>query len=357
MGAMRTRLIGLVALIALIAAACGQPDTVPTPSTTPEPEVEAVLLSYALEPGTTFEYEVDIDQNIDMTTSGDASQLGEEEMPGEARINLTGTTTFTHAVAEGPEPGTFAVTITGDFTDLAFSGTVDGEPVEQSDIPDMAQMEPVEITLIVDEQGNIIPEDNAGLGEDLLGGLGGLDMLGQMGSANPGQFVGPPLTDEEVTVGDSWSETIETPTMPDADPITTKIESEVVGTETLEGNEVFVIETTTTTSPIEFDLAELLIGFMTAFLDEGATPEQQAEMDAIIEQLKFAFSVDESVGEMTTWFDHAQGLARQADFANTSHMVMDVAVPDETTGQIVAFGVDMTIGQNITYRLVGTETA
>jgi hypothetical protein len=32
-------------------------------------------------------------------------------------------------------------------------------------------------------------------------------------------------------------------------------------------------------------------------------------------------------------------------------------VPDETTGQIVAFGVDMTIGQNITYRLVGTETA
>jgi hypothetical protein len=354
---MHIRHIGLVALFALMAAACGQPDTVPTPSTTPEPEVEAVLLSYTLEPGTTFEYEVDIDQDIELTTSGDTSQLGEEDMPGEAQINLTGTTTFTHSVADGPEPGTYAVTITGEFSDLAFSGTVDGESVEQSDIPEMAQMEPVEMTVIVDEQGNIIPESNPGLGEDFLGQFGGLDMLGQMGSVNPGQFVGPPLTEDEVTVGDTWSETIETPTMPDADPVTTLIESEVVGAETLEGNEVFVIQTTTTTSPIEFDLAELLIGFMTAFVPEETTPEEQAELDAIIEQLKFAFSVDESVGELTTWFDHDEGVARQADLANTTHMVMDVAIPDEATGEMVAFGVDMTIGQSISYRLVGTEPA
>jgi hypothetical protein len=118
------------------------------------------------------------------------------------------------------------------------------------DIPDFAGMEPIDVTVVVDEQGNIIPQDT-GMGEDLLGGLGGLgglDMLGQLGSsAGVGQFIGPPFSQEEVTVGDTWSETAEIPTLPGNDPITTKVDSEVVGADTIEGNEVFVIETTTTT--------------------------------------------------------------------------------------------------------------
>ena len=350
---MRTRTIGLLAAIAIVLAACGDPDTSPNPDSS----VDAVLLSYTLEPGTTFEYEVDLDQTIDLTTSGDTAAMGEEGMPGEASINIVGTTAVTHSVAEGPEPGTYAVTIAGDFSDLEVTGTVDGEPVDSSEIPEMAEMEPVDVTVIVDEQGNVIPDTSSGLGEDFLGDLGGMNLLEQFGSSGPGQFIGPPFTEEEVTVGDTWSETIETPALPEEDPITTQVDSEVTGTDTIDGHDVFVIDTTTTTSPIEFDLAEMLAGFMTAFLPDGATPDEQAEIDALVEQLRFAFSVDESVGELTTWFDYEEGLARQADYANTSHLVMDVNVPDEATGDMVAFGVDMTIGQDISYRLVSADTA
>jgi hypothetical protein len=267
-------------------------------------------------------------------------------------LTVNGTTTLTHTIGAGPEPGTYEINITGDLSDLEFDGTIDGEPLTAEDIPDFAGMEPIDVTVVVDEQGNIIPQDT-GMGEDLLGGLGGLDMLGQLGSsAGAGQFIGPPFSQEEVTVGDTWSDTTEIPTLPGNDPVTTKTDSEVVGADTIEGNEVFVIETTTTTSAIEFDLAEMLIGFMNAFVPEDATDAELAEFEALREQLRFAFAVDPTVSDMTTWFDYEAGLARQADFANTTHMVMDINVPDEATGELAAFAMDMTIAQNIRYRLV-----
>lgn len=366
MGPMRIRTLTLLGVISLVVAACagaGAEDTTTSSAaaetTTTAPPVEAIQLSYTLEPGTTYDYEVDLDQTIDLTTSGDTSALGEQDqLPGEMSVNITGTTSFTHTVAEGPEPGTYEITIKGDFSDLQFDGTVDGEPVDSSEIPEMAEMEPVDVTIVVDEQGNVIPDDSAGLGQDLFGDLGGLDMLEQFGSGGgPGQFIGPPFSEEEVAVGDTWSETIEVPTMPEQDPITTQIDSEVVGTETIEGSEVFVIDTTTTTSPIEFDLAELLVGFMGAFVPEDATDAEIAEMEALAEQLRFAFSVDETVSHLTTWFDYEAGHARQAEYANDTHMVMDVNIPDEATGEMVEFAMDMTIGQDVTYRLVGTGTA
>jgi len=358
---MRIRTFTLLSVFALVVAACGgegaentTTSTADDPSTT-APSAQAVLLSYELEPGTSFEYEVDMDQTIDLTTTGDTAALGEEELPGDMSITLSGTTTFQHTISDGPEPGTYSIAITGDFSDLEFSGTVDGEPVDSSEIPEMAEMEPVDVTVVVDDQGNVIPDDSGGLGEDFLGDLGGLDMLDQFGmSGGPGQFVGPPFPDEEVAVGDTWSETIEVPAMPDDEPITTQIDNEVVSIDTIDGSEVFVIDTRTTTSPIEFDLAELLVGFLTAFVPEDATDEEMAEMEALAEQLRFAFSIDETVGELTSWFDFEAGVTRQAEYVSDTHMVMDVNIPDETTGEMVEFAMDMTIGQDLTYRLKGT---
>jgi hypothetical protein len=345
-------------MIALFAAACGpegSADSTTTSeagtTTTVAPAPEAVLLSYALEAGTSYSYEVDIDQSIEMTAAGNSAAFGEEEIPGEMSVDITGTTTFTHMVSAGPEPGTYEIRITGDFSALEFGGTIDGDPVSSEDIPDFAGMEPVDVTVVVDEQGNVIPGDTA-LGEDFLGDLGGLDMLEQLGSgAGIGQFVGPPFSEDEVTVGDTWTETVEVPTLPGDDPITTQIDSVVTGTETVDGAEVFVIETTTTTSAIEFDLAELLVGFMTAFVPDGATDEEMAEFDAIIEQLRFAFAIDETVAELTTRFDYEAGLAHRADFANTTHLVMDISVPDEETGELLDFEMDMTVSQEVAYRL------
>lgn len=358
---MRTRTLTLLSILALLVAACGDSGAgdITTP-TTAEPEVEAMQLSYQLEPGTSYEYEVDLDQTIDMTASGDTSALGEsggEDLPGEMSLQIKGTSVFTHAVADGPEPGTLEITITGDFSGMEFSGTVDGEPVESSEIPELAQMEPIDVTLVVDEQGNVIPDDQPGLGEDLLGGLGGLDMLDQFGGMAGADFIGPPFTEDEVTVGDTWSKTAEVPTLPDEEPITTEIDSEVVGVEEVDGSEVFVIDTTNSTSAIDFDLAEFLVGFMTAFVPEEMSEEEQAEIDSMVEDLRFSISVDPQVADSTTWFDHEVGLARRAELSSDTHLVMDITLPDDTTGDLVELGVDMNIVQDVSYHLNGSDSA
>jgi len=368
---MRTRTFTLLAVLALVVAACSGSDAgdgatttlsvAETTSTTTLPTPEAIQLSYALEPGASHEYEVEVDQTIDMSTSGDTSALGEaegEDVPSEMSIQVNGTSVFTHAVAEGPEPGTFEITITGDFSDMEFDGTIDGEPVDPSEIPDMAEMDPVDVTIVVDEQGNVIPDDSGGLGDELFGGLGGLDMMDQLGAGGgTGRFIGPPFPDGEVTVGDTWSDTVEIPTMPGEDPVVTEIVSEVVGTDTIDDIETLVIETTNSTSAIEFDLAELLIGFMTAFVPEDMSEEEQAELDALVEDLRFAFMVDPQVMELTTWFDSDAGLARQAELSGDTHLVMDMNIPDETTGELVEFALDMNIDQHVTYRLIGSTSA
>jgi hypothetical protein len=101
------RKIILLAAIASIVAACGTPGTdVSTtgadPTTTQPAAPEAIKLSYDLQSGTSYSYEVDIDQTIDMTASGDASAMGEDEIPGDMSVRITGTSTFVNTVADGP---------------------------------------------------------------------------------------------------------------------------------------------------------------------------------------------------------------------------------------------------------------
>lgn len=357
---MRIRTLTFLAIFALVVAACsggtaGEDATTTTQAaetTTTLDAPEAMKLSYELEPGTSHTYEVTMNQQIDMAAEGNGAALGEEDIPEDMSVGVVGTTTFTYEVSEGPEPDTFEIHITGDFGDLEFSGTVDGEDFTGEELPDFAEMEPVDVTVVVDSQGNVIP-DESGLGDDFFGDLGGLDMLENLGSgAGGGQFVGPPFSDEDVTVGDTWSETIEVPGMAGGDMFTTQIDNVVTATETIDGAETFVIETTTTTSAIEFDLAEFFLGFMFAFLPEDASDEEVAEMEELAEQIKFLFNIDETTTDLTTWFDPGLGLARQADFANETHLVMDIAMPDEESGELVEFSMDMTIDQDISYRLV-----
>lgn len=360
---MRFRLFTLLAAFALVMAACGGSgtgeDTTSTSeqATTTQQGPDAVLLSYSLEPGTTYTYEVDLDQEIVMTSEGDGAVAGNEEMPASMAIQLSGSTTFTHGVAEGPEPGTYEITITGEFTELVVEGTVDGEAVTPGEIPDVAEMPPIDVTIVVDEQGNVIPQaDQTGdvFGGDLgaLGALGGLEAFGP--GSDLGRMIGPPLSGDPVTVGDTWTETIEVPMMMGVggDPVTTVINSEVTGTDTVEGHQVFVIDTEMVTSMIEFDLAEFLIGFFQAFLPDDASEEERADLESLMEDLRFLLQIDETAVDMTTLFDAEAGLSRQAAFSSATHMVMDLNMPDETSGEMMGFVLDMNIDQTVTYRLI-----
>ncbi len=355
------RPLSLLLVLVFVVAACGEEsaDTTAPPSTEATPE--AVLLSYQFEPGTETRYQLELRQNIMMTTSGDPSAMGGDEMPGNADLDLTGVTTFTHSVEEGAEPGTFDITIVGDFTDLAVTGTVDGEPVDSGEIPEMAEMDAVRTTVTVDEKGKILSTTHDSRGP--LGGLGGdMGALGGMGGAaapgmDPGALSGPALPDRAVTVGDSWSETLENPMPFGGETFTTTVESMVTGTETVDGVEVFVIETTSATLAIELDLGEMMIGFFQSFLPEDATPNERAELESMMKQLRFLMTVQPSSHLTTTWFDPRAGNALRSETAGTTEMSFDINFPDETTGDMVAFTMEMTIDQTLEYRLLDTSSA
>lgn len=365
---MSKRLFSVIAALALVVAACGgavSDETTTTegsddPVTTIAANVpDGQLLSYSLEAGSEYQYEVDLVQHIEMSASGEGAAFGDEDIPGDAVIDVVGTAIFTNTVADGPEPGTYAVTIVGEFQDLEVSGTLDGVPIDSTgEIPDIAEfggLEPIEVTVIVDEQGRPIVDEEP-LEDplaDLFGDLGGLGAIPTPG-VDPGQFVGPALADEDVTVGDTWTEEVSTPGMGDK-PVVTTVTSTVTGVEEMDGVEVFVIETQTNTSPIEFDLAEFFIGLLTAF----GTPEGEdgAEFEAMIEELRFMISIDASESNSVTYFDAGAGVARKYALTAETHMVMDMNIPDETTGEMSGFVMDMVIDQDLEYRLITAPPA
>ncbi len=338
----------------LSVAACGGGSGEPTP------EAQAVLLSYSLSAGDEFSYEVGLDQHIEMTASGESSFMG-EEVPGNASVDIAGTASFTHAVSAGPEPGTYEVHITGEFADLTVTGDVDGESIDPTDIPDFAQHEPVDVTVVVDEQGNVVPQGSEGEGPlgDLFGGLGGLGGLGGANPApglDPGQFIGPPLPDEEVAVGDTWSEDIETPGFGD-EPVVTSITSTVSGLEELEGAEVMVIDSNATTSLIEFDLAELFAGMFGAMSANDTTGEDSAEFEQMMEQMRLQITIDDTTSESRTWFDPADGVAEKSETNAATSISMDMNVPDEKSGEMAGLMMDMTLDQDVSYRLISGPDA
>ena len=347
---MNRRLPVLLLSISLLLAACGAEEPPPV-TTTPSPD--AMVLTYALAAGQSHTFEVSMDQTLDMTTTGDASAMGEEDMPEDMSVRIQGEGTFTYAVSDGPEAGTYTVRLTGEFTDLTVTGTVDGEPVDPADIPDVADVGPLDFSITVDEKGNVITEDELDL-DGLLGGLGALEDFGQMGGVDLG-FFGPPMGDDPVTVGDTWSNDIELPGLGE-DNYTIEMTSTVTGTETVDGEETLVIDTITNTPLIEFDLAEMIIGLFEAFLNFGdPSDEDLAEFQDIIDQIKFSFKMPASQAETRTWFDPEAGLSRKAEIAGSGGITVDVAMPDDTTGEIVAFGMTLSTTQKLSYRLITTS--
>lgn len=366
---MRSKLAALIAALTLVLAACngseaGQSTTTSggsgsesTTTTQAAPAAEEVLLTYALSAGDTFVYDVVINQNIEMSSEGEGSSLGDEELPGSASVELTASGTFTFEVADGPEPRTYSVTITSDLSEVDATGTVDGEAIDSDEAPEFAEIEPISVTVVVDERGNVIPDSPAAedpFGE-LLGGLGGMGP-GAIPGAELGQFFGPPFPDDEVAVGDTWSDTFETPGF-GTEPFSTSVTSTVSREDTVDGVDVLVVDSDVVVEAFEFDLGEFFVGLFSGFLPDDATAEEQAEIDSLIENLRFVMSFDESGSQSTTYFDPAAGISRQFDVTSSSLIGMDINFPDEETGELIGFVMDMAIDQTVSHKLVDGPSA
>ncbi len=355
---MTRRFLTLVTVLALSLVACAGPATTETqPSNTAPGQTvpEAVLLSYSLAAGQSYTFEVELDQSIEMTATGDSDVMGDDDMPEEMSLRVVGTALLTYLVSEGPTADTFEINITGDFSDVTFTGTVDGEPVDPDEVPDLAQLEPVDAIIVVDSNGRVIPENSSG-GLDDLFGFGDFGDFTQSGM-NFTNFFGPPFGDLPVSVGDSWTETVETPGM-DGESLVTEVSSSVTGTDTLDGADVFLIRTVTSSPLIEFDLAEMIIGLMESFLQLGnPSAEDLAEFEAMADQIRFAFQIDPSVTNMTTWFDQEAGLTRRSEITGVVEMAFDVAMPNDETGELATFVMNMKVDHNTRQRLVSTSGA
>ncbi|MGF1618855.1 MAG: hypothetical protein ACFCU2_13780 [Acidimicrobiia bacterium] len=365
---MRLKLAALFAALALVLAACssesggsstigGDPGGDSTTTTQDAPDVEEMLLTYTLSAGDTFVYDVVIDQNIEMSSEGEGSSFGDEELPGSASVQLTASGTFTYEVADGPEPGTYSVTITSDLTAVSATGTVDGEAIDSDEAPEFAEIEPVSVTLVVDEQGNVLP-DSATAEDPFADLFGGLDEIGPgaIPGAELGQFFGPPFPDDEVAVGDTWSDTFETPGF-GAEPFSTSVTSTVTGEGSVDGVDVLVVDSEVVVDAFEFDLGEFFVGLFSGFLPADASSEEQAQIDALIDNLRFVMSFDESGSRSTTYFDPEVGITRQFDVTSSSLIGMDINFPDEETGELVGFVMDMAIAQTVSHKLVGGPSA
>lgn len=362
----RIRFVSVVGVMALLLAACGAGSegtttTAGQPSTTTLPAPQAMPIAYKFVPGSTHTFELEMNQSFEMTSSGDATAMEAEDLPGEMTMRITGPTKVTYAVAEGPEPGTYELTVSSDLSGLQFDVTVDGEKASAEDIPEFAGLDPIETTIVVDEHGNPVGGDDD-MPDDLFGGMfGGLGDLGDMGAPStaldPGQFFGPILTDSEVEVGDTWTDTTEIPLFGD-DVATTTITSTLDRFEELGGADVMVIETVVANSEIRFDMAQFLLAMFEGFMDpETASEEDLAMIEQFRNDLRFLFTVDAAETNMTTWFNPERGMAVQSRVTGENRMAMDVNVPDDTTGEMMAFAFEMSISQDMTYRLVDSAGA
>lgn len=339
----RRLLVGLVAAIAALSA-CD--DAGVTPTTSPQPTSTQALpgqvLVYGFEPGDIYTYSVELSQHIVLSSEGSAEAVAEQDIPGEVDVTVTAEGTFVYTASAAASG--YSLAIDGKFDNVSVTGTADGETVDDpSDLPQLGTIQPISEVIEVDGRGRVIsdPATTPAIGATPLTGLGG-DLV---------RWVGPVLTDEPVSVGSTWTENSTDPTLGD-EPVETTLTATLGGTETVEDTETLVIEIESTTGQADIDLAEFFAGFVGAFADPD-DPESEAKGKALADQLVFHITIAPSSSEGTAWFDPEAGLAlRSVSTGPPTVFDMEVALPDEDTGELETYNMHLELTQTLEYSLV-----
>lgn len=351
---MRARLTLMLAIAAVIVAACGSTDdaapsssTTPAPSTT-APAAQAVAYVYSYEPGDHHEYGFTLNQNLQMKVEaeGDDGLLG-EEMPGDINVVTSIAGTVSYDITEGPEPGTFQISISGVFDQLDITGTVDGEPVEEGmveegTIPDLVEVP--DLSIVIDERGRLVSVDGEEIPDDLPFFGDPFSELGDFTSGGLNGHFGPAFPDEPLAVGDTWSfsQSEEIEGLDAAMSVETTYE--VTGTETLNGHTVAVIEFTTETSEVVLDLGEMFQALFDAFGEMGAELGDESE-DSTVDtpNITFLIKIAPSAAGGTVWFDQEAGIVLRSsqETVTSISMVMDFSDTEEAVRTEVTMDLEM----------------
>ena len=337
------------AVSVLLISACGSGSAVTT--TTPPATTTTVLvgeLAYAYADGDQLSYQISIEQDISMKADGNEIATASEDFPGTAEIAQTIGGSLFYDVSAGPEQGTHTLNITSELDQLEMIGTVNGEPVDPTgDQLDFASIEPIKATLVIDGQGKVLDAEAGGL--DLSQMLGDLGALQDLAGGNLGQHLGPPFPGRSLSLGETWTDEQTVEALEQT--VTTKASYTVTGRDEIDGHEVFVIESHATTSAFTLDLGQFLASLFGGFAGTAEDQASQAELEAMLAQLEFRISVDDVNVTGTTWFDPVAGLVRKAEQASDLAMTMDMAVPDEASGELMEMTMVMEMAQRMSAAL------
>jgi hypothetical protein len=354
---MRTRI--LIAAFALALAGCssGAATTTTaaaepaTTTTTTQPAVPAAVLAYSYTAGDSYTYDISLGQHLTMTTNveGDPGMFDGADAPGSVDVDTSVDGTVHYDISDGPEADTTTMHISGTFDDVSVEGTVDGEPVTDSDVqsgtvPDLVEVP--DTTIVLDKygrpvsvDGTTVPSDAQFFGDPfaLFGGLtsGGLD-----------QPFGPEFPDHALTVGDSWTQE-ESQDIPDTDQtVAMSVTYTVTGTDTIDGHDVTVIDFSATSSGADVDLGQMFQALIEGFASMG----QDTSTTAPIPTIDFVVSIGESSGSGTYWFDQEAGIVRKVSqtYSIPMSMHMGVSSSDGTGSADVQMSVESSVDAQLT---------
>ena len=361
----RTELTGLIAAIALMAAACGADPgssgaeavattaaSTPTTTVAPEPAVTTTSaapattttalattttsapapefkgdgsgLNYMLEAGASLRFEGSMAMDMDFEFVGFDGVPDAPSGPIETKFAASVVVVFD--VEDGPDPGTFLVTQTVEVVELTdFSFTGDGETIDIDEVDDFSEYLGGGEDLFGPPLQFVVTAD----GEVIGGGAGGdagsaLDAFGGAGAGlGSQQLWGPSVPTRDLSVGQSWSVSHSEELAP-GDELTVTSTSTVVAVDEIDGHEVFVIETVVETSGASFSFGDIDAG------EEELTPEEQA----MIAFFDIDMSVEPSTTTTTAWYDPDSGIVRRHVGESSLGFSMGFAGLPDTDGPV-----------------------
>lgn len=346
---MSLRRVLIICFVALLGG-CDAADTAPSSttaaltSTTTVPAPAPAELRYAYAPGETRTYDVMVSQDIGFDAVGDAGGFGAASLPIDADLVTESQGTTTYTVADGGTESAFRIDVAARFPETRVAGTVNGETVDNLEEggveAELARIDPVDITLLVDARGHII-DDGADTSTVL-----GADLAALTGLTNDlfSTLVGPRFGHQAVGVGDVW----ETTSMHEgqAGPVPSRSSSEIVAYE----GDVLVIETTTLTDAYTVDFStefrDLFLEF--AEVEEGA--EIPPEVASGLDSIHFSITVDESKVVEVARFDVTSRLIESSTKTSGMRLAMVFRAPDDE-GAPSGFEITLDLTQTAVFTL------
>lgn len=316
-----------------------------TTSSTASDAAQSINLTYGYTPGQSLRYDVMVSQDITFTATGDAPGFGDASLPIDADLVTESMGHTTYAIEAGTSPGTFTIDIAALFPETRVAGNVNGDTVDSLEEggveADLARIEPVDVTIAVDDVGRILDDefDNATvLGADLAALTGLTNDL----FAVP---VGPTFNrGSAVTIGDRWE--IESSHDGQSGPVAARSGSQII--DIVDG--VFVIETTTVTDTYQVDFSEEFRDLYLEFAELDEAEEIPLEVREGLEAIEFVITVDESSTVEVAHFNPADGLVTSSTKKSTMRLTMVFRAPDDS-GETSGFEITLDFAQTAVFTL------